>query len=158
MAKEPEQIELTPQEINSLHERINTFTVTKEDMLIFGKLLHFIVWMQLKIQKSQMTINKLKKIIFGSRTEKRDKKNSTENNGDKKDSSDNPSSEDKPEEKIIENNNSTNQPESNQLINIPKNEPAKEPVVILVPPNVADGFMKLNQAELFKLKDNRARM
>lgn len=122
MAKEPEQIELTPQEINSLHERINTFTVTKEDMLIFGKLLHFIVWMQLKIQKSQMTINKLKKIIFGSRTEKRNKKSAT---GDNKDSSENPSSEDKPEEKIIENNNSTNQPESNQVINLPKKEPVK---------------------------------
>src|SRR5436190_1845921 len=69
MAKEPEQIELSPQEIESLHERIKNFTVTKEDMVIFGKALDFFIWMQIKLQKCQLTINKLKKIIFGS-TEK----------------------------------------------------------------------------------------
>lgn len=69
MAKEPEKIELSSQEIESLHERINNFAVTKEDMLIFGKALDFFIWMQLKLQKSQLTINKLKKIIFGG-TEK----------------------------------------------------------------------------------------
>jgi transposase len=69
MAKEPEQIELSPQEIESLHERIKNFTVTKEDIVIFGKTLDFFVWMQIKLQKCQLTISKLKKIIFGS-TEK----------------------------------------------------------------------------------------
>lgn len=70
MAKEPEQIELTPQEIEALHERIKNFALTKDDMVLFGKVLHFFVWIQLKLQRSQMTINKLKKIIFGSKTEK----------------------------------------------------------------------------------------
>ena len=70
MAKEPEQIELTPQEIEAIHERIKNFTLTKDDMVLFGKVLHFFVWIQLKLQRSQMTINKLKKIIFGSKTEK----------------------------------------------------------------------------------------
>jgi transposase len=69
MAKEPEQIELSSQEVESLHERIKSFTVTKEDMVLFGKMLSFFVWVQLKLQRSQMTINKLKKIIFG-KTEK----------------------------------------------------------------------------------------
>lgn len=69
MAKEPEQIELSSQEIESLHERIKNFTVTKEDMVIFGKALDFFIWMQIKLQKSQLTINRLKKIIFGA-TEK----------------------------------------------------------------------------------------
>ena len=42
MAKEePEQIELSPQEIQALHERIKNFTVTKEDMVILGKVLNF---------------------------------------------------------------------------------------------------------------------
>ena len=45
MAKEPEQIELSPREIESLHERIKDFTVTKEDMVIFGKALDFFIWM-----------------------------------------------------------------------------------------------------------------
>jgi hypothetical protein len=83
MAREPEQIELSPQEIESLHERIKNFTVTKADMVIFGKALDFFVWMQIKLQKCQLTINKLKKIIFGS-TEKsnssRSGKNSKEPN------------------------------------------------------------------------------
>lgn len=69
MAKEPEQIELSPKEIESLHERIKSFTVTKEDIVLFGKVLSFFVWIQLKLQRSQVTINKLKKIIFG-KTEK----------------------------------------------------------------------------------------
>jgi transposase len=69
MAREPEQIELSPQEIESLHERIKNFTVTKEDMVIFGKALDFFAWMQIKLQKCQLTINKLKRIIFGT-TEK----------------------------------------------------------------------------------------
>jgi len=69
MEKEPEQVELSPQEIEALHERIKHFTVTKEDMAMFGKVLDFFVWMQIKLQKCQLTINKLKKIIFGS-TEK----------------------------------------------------------------------------------------
>lgn len=78
MAKEPEQIELSPQEIESLHERIKNFTVTKEDMLIFGKALDFFVWMQIKLQKCQLTINKLKKIIFGG-TEKSNRSRPTRN-------------------------------------------------------------------------------
>src|ERR1700733_12692070 len=69
MAKEPEQIELSPQEIEAVHERIKNFTVTKEDMVMFGKVLDFFIWMQIKLQKCQLTINKLKKIIFGG-TEK----------------------------------------------------------------------------------------
>lgn len=73
MAKEPEQIELTPQEIEAIHGRIKNFALTKEDMLLFGKVLHFFVWIQSKLQRSQMTINKLKKIIFGSNTEKGDR-------------------------------------------------------------------------------------
>jgi len=78
MAKEPEQIELSPQEIESLHERIKNFTVTKEDMVMFGKVLDFFVWMQIKLQKCQLTINKLKKIIFGS-TEKSNRSRSAQN-------------------------------------------------------------------------------
>ena len=79
MAKEPEQIELSPQEIESLHERIKGFTVTKEDMVIFGKALDFFIWMQIKLQKSQLTIKKLKKIIFGG-TEKSDRSHPAINN------------------------------------------------------------------------------
>lgn len=79
MAKEPEQIELSPQEIESLHERIKGFTVTKEDMVIFGKTLDFFIWMQIKLQKSQLTINKLKKIIFGG-TEKSNRSRPATNN------------------------------------------------------------------------------
>jgi transposase len=79
MAREPEQIELSPQEMESLHERIKNFTVTKDDMVIFGKTLDFFVWMQIKLQKCQLTINKLKKIIFGS-TEKSNRSHSDKNN------------------------------------------------------------------------------
>lgn len=79
MAKEPEQIELSPQEIESLHKRIKDFTVTKEDMVVFGKALDFFIWMQIKLQKSQLTINKLKKIIFGG-TEKSNRSRPATNN------------------------------------------------------------------------------
>ena len=78
MAIEPEQIELSSQEIESLHKRIKNFTVTKEDMVIFGKALDFFVWMQIKLQKCQLTINKLKKIIFGG-TEKSNRSRSAKN-------------------------------------------------------------------------------
>src|ERR1700738_972505 len=78
MAKEPEQIELSPQEIEAVHERIKNFTVTKEDMVMFGKVLDFFVWMQVKLQKCQLTINKLKKIIFGG-TEKSNRSHPAKN-------------------------------------------------------------------------------
>lgn len=70
MAKEPEQIELTPQELKALQDRIKNFAITKEDIALFGKVLDFFVWVQSKLIRCQITIAQLKRIIFGSKTEK----------------------------------------------------------------------------------------
>lgn len=81
MAKknEPEQIEMTEQEISALHERIQSLTLTESDAIILGKVLHFFVWVQDKLTKSQITLQKLRSIIFGSKTEKRKTSNKSNN-------------------------------------------------------------------------------
>lgn len=72
---EPEQIELTEQDINALHVRIANRILTEEDIILFGKVLHFFVWVQHKLSKFQITVHKLRSIMFGGKTEKRNQKN-----------------------------------------------------------------------------------
>ena len=71
MSKRPEKIELSPDELKSLQARIAKAALTPDDIVVFGKLLSFMIWMQSQLERCQLTINKLKGIIFGCKTEKR---------------------------------------------------------------------------------------
>ena len=77
---EPEQIELTEHDIKALHERIASQNLTEEDIILFGKVLHFFVWVQLKLSKFQITVHKLRSIMFGGKTEKRNRSKKDKDN------------------------------------------------------------------------------
>lgn len=69
--KEPEQIEITPDEIRALDKRIADFVLTKEDAILLGKALHGYLWFAAKLAQITTTLHKLRKVFFGSKTEKR---------------------------------------------------------------------------------------
>jgi hypothetical protein len=68
--KEPKKIELTDAEVASLRERINNRKMTDEDFVLFEQVLLFMLWIQRQLERFKLTTNKLRKIIFGSKTEK----------------------------------------------------------------------------------------
>ena len=70
--EKPEIKDLTEEEINALYERIDT-NLTKEDADLIKKIIKFTFWIQVKFQETGITISKLKKMIFGTKSEKRDK-------------------------------------------------------------------------------------
>ena len=70
--EKPEIKDLTEEEINALYERIDT-NLTKEDAYLIKKIIKFTFWIQVKFQETGITISKLKKMIFGTKSEKRDK-------------------------------------------------------------------------------------
>jgi hypothetical protein len=68
--KEPKKIELTDAEVASLRERIKNRKMTDEDFVLFEQVLLFMLWIQRQLERFKLTTNKLRKIIFGSKTEK----------------------------------------------------------------------------------------
>jgi len=68
--KEPKKIELTDAEVVSLRERIKNRKITDEDFVLFEQVLLFMLWIQRQLERFKLTTNKLRKIIFGSKTEK----------------------------------------------------------------------------------------
>ncbi len=68
--KEPEQIEMTPDEIRALDKRIADFVLTREDAVLLGKTFHGYLWFANKLAQITTTLHKLRKAFFGSKTEK----------------------------------------------------------------------------------------
>lgn len=73
MAKQPENIELSDAEVALLRERIKNKSITDEDLIIFDKILSFMLWIQHQLARYKITANKLRQMIFGSKTEKNKK-------------------------------------------------------------------------------------
>lgn len=91
--KQPEKIELTDDEAASLRERIRNKKITDEDLVVFDQALSFMLWLQLQLERFKITTNKLRQIIFGSKTEK-SKHSKKENLSSDKNISDSTSQED----------------------------------------------------------------
>ena len=70
--EKPEIKRLTEEELNALYGRIDD-SLTKEDAELIKKLIKFTFWIQGKFQETGITLSKLKNLIFGSKSEKRNK-------------------------------------------------------------------------------------
>lgn len=68
--KQPKKIELTDAEVASLRERIKNKKITDEDLALLEQVLLFMLWIQHQLERFKITAHKLRKIIFGSKTEK----------------------------------------------------------------------------------------
>lgn len=72
--EKPEEIPMTEKELKDLLSRIKEKKLEDSDFNTIEKLIHFIVWMQMKLQSAQMTMRKFRDMIFGGKTEKHKKK------------------------------------------------------------------------------------
>lgn len=81
--EKPENIPMTEAELSSLLDRVKSKTLQEEDYALVEKLIHFVVWMQMKLTSARMTMNKFKAMIFGCKTEKHKKKDKGDKNTDK---------------------------------------------------------------------------
>lgn len=70
----PEEIPMTEEELKDLLSRIKEKTLQDSDYATLEKLIHFVVWMQMKLQSARMTMRKFRDMIFGCKTEKHKKK------------------------------------------------------------------------------------
>lgn len=70
----PEEIPMTEEELKDLLSRIEEKKLEDQDYETLKKLIHFVVWMQMKLQSARMTMRKFRDMIFGCKTEKRKKK------------------------------------------------------------------------------------
>jgi hypothetical protein len=70
MSKKPKQVELTPEEIEELKQRILSETLTVSDKELLVGLISFNFWLREQLSLAKLTIKKLKG-LFGFRTEKK---------------------------------------------------------------------------------------
>jgi len=73
MAKKqgPTIIEMTEEELNALQERIKAKQLAENDYPIFEQTIQFVLWVQIKLVHAKITMSKFKKMLFGSKTEKK---------------------------------------------------------------------------------------
>lgn len=76
---EPEQIDMSKEELNSLQERIKKKKLNDNDHVVLEKILYFSMWVTIQLQNAKLSIRKLKDMIFGHKTEK---SNRTKNKND----------------------------------------------------------------------------
>ena len=69
----PEKIDLTAEEANKLIAHINANCLSEDEKKVVAGVIHFCLWLQVKLSEAKITIRKLSK-FFGVRSEKRTKK------------------------------------------------------------------------------------
>ena len=79
--KEPEKIEITREEILALDKRIADFVLTRDDAILLGKTFHGYIWFMNKLMQITTTMHKLRKAVFGDKTEKSKASRSRKNKG-----------------------------------------------------------------------------
>lgn len=77
----PKVKELTEEELKALYGRIDD-NQTKEDVELIKNSIKFTFWIQKKFKETGITLSKLKSLIFGSKSEKSDKKNDEDSDSD----------------------------------------------------------------------------
>ena len=68
--KKPKHVDLTPLEANALLERIETNSLTKDDLKLITGVISFNLWLQSKLKEATLSIKRLR-MIFGVKTEKK---------------------------------------------------------------------------------------
>jgi hypothetical protein len=71
--KGPTAIEMTEEEFSALEERIKNKQLLDEDYILFGTMCQFVIWVQIKLQQSKISLNNLKRLLFGKSSEKSQK-------------------------------------------------------------------------------------
>ena len=69
--KGPDTIDLSKEELEALQDRIKNKQLAEDDYVILEKVLHFSIWITIQLQNAKISINRLKVMIFGHKTEKR---------------------------------------------------------------------------------------
>src|SRR3989338_1816854 len=69
----PEIVELTEEELDSLFTRIDSNTLSEEDKNLVKGAVRSNVWLRNALEAGKLTLYKLKRLIFGFRSEKRKK-------------------------------------------------------------------------------------
>ena len=80
--EKPKVKELTEEELEALYRRIEANKLTKEDADLIKNSIKFSLWIQRKFKEAGITLSKLKKLLFGSNSEKSDKKNDEDSESD----------------------------------------------------------------------------
>src|ERR1700729_430506 len=76
----PAIIEMTEEELNALRERIKAKQLIEDDYPIVEQTIQFVLWVQVKLEHAKITMSKFKKLLFGSKTEKKKRsKNDADN-------------------------------------------------------------------------------
>ncbi len=68
MKKGPSHINMTPEQVEELLQRVHTQVLHENDYVILEDLIHAIVWMNASLQEKELTIRRLR-AIFGMKTE-----------------------------------------------------------------------------------------
>ena len=68
--KGPEAIEMTEEELNDFRKRIEDKQLLETDYAHIGKMIEFVIWVQIKLQQSKISLNNLKRLLFGKSSEK----------------------------------------------------------------------------------------
>jgi transposase len=76
--KEPERIELTQEDVDILDLHIQRSELTERDKILLRNNLRFTFWIQRKLEAGKLAIHKLRKLFFGSQSEKRKKESGKE--------------------------------------------------------------------------------
>lgn len=81
-ASTPEIIELTEEELSALFARIDQNTLTEEDKQLVKGAVHSNMWLRQALEVGKMTLHKLRRLLFGFRSEKRKKPQTDLQTGD----------------------------------------------------------------------------
>src|SRR5580698_2751354 len=126
MAKKqgPAIIEMTEEELNALRERVKTKQLIEDDYPIVEQTIQFVLWIQIKLEHAKITMSKLKKLLFGSKTEKKKhSKNDSDNASEKEKSTEQTTNEAKPtDEKKADTTNFASNQDMNGILS-PSNTP-----------------------------------
>lgn len=103
MSKEkgPTSIEMTEEELNHFQKRIADKQLLESDYALIGKMIEFVIWVQIKLQHSKISLNNLKRLLFGKSSEKSKKEESASKAAEPKDGADEGEGLKEPDEKIL---------------------------------------------------------
>src|SRR5262249_7374969 len=67
------ELKITEKDLDPLFARLESNALTQEDKQLFKNICHFLIWLQKKYEEGRMTIHNLRRLLFGNRSEKRQK-------------------------------------------------------------------------------------
>jgi transposase len=83
----PKIIGMTEEELNALRERVKTKQLIDDDYPIVEQTIQFALWIQIKLEHAKISMSKLKKLLFGTKTEKKKRSNNVSDDTSNKEKS-----------------------------------------------------------------------